>query len=79
MRQRGRATARRGRLDRTAALAAQIRAAADRLFAADDARAERHGWQIGVGPGGLSRSYRDPRFDNLSAELPREVDRRRVR
>jgi hypothetical protein len=37
----------------------------DRLFAADDARAHRHGWQITAQRGGLGRSYRDPRFDLL--------------
>jgi hypothetical protein len=39
----------------------------DRLFAADDARARERGWQITVQRGGLSRSYRDPRFDLLMA------------
>jgi hypothetical protein len=36
-----------------------------RLFAADDARARRRGWQVTVQRGGLGRSYRDPRFDLL--------------
>jgi hypothetical protein len=36
-----------------------------RLFASADARAREHGWQITQRSGGLSRSYRDPRFDSL--------------
>jgi hypothetical protein len=38
-----------------------------RLFTADDSRAAGHGWQILPGHGGLSRRYRDPRFDTLRA------------
>lgn len=37
------------------------------LFSADDSRAASHGWQILTGDGGLSRRYRDPRFDSLRA------------
>ena len=37
----------------------------DRLFADTDARARRHGWQVTRRHGGLSRRYRDPRFDSL--------------
>lgn len=37
------------------------------LFAGDDSRAASHGWQILPGGGGLSRRYRDPRFDTLRA------------
>jgi hypothetical protein len=66
MRQRGRAAVPRGRLHGSGALAARIRTAADRLFAADDALAQQHGWQVEVGRVGLSRKYRDPRFDGLA-------------
>jgi len=31
-------------------------------YAADDARARRHGWDVRETAGGLGRSYRDPRF-----------------
>ena len=37
----------------------------NRLFAADDATAREHGWQIIPRHHGLSRQYRDPRFDTL--------------
>jgi hypothetical protein len=37
-----------------------------RLFAADDSSAAGHGWQV-LNGGGLSRRYRDPRFDSLRA------------
>jgi hypothetical protein len=47
-------------------LAARIRALGERLFRDDDARALRHGWQIKTQHGGLSRVYRDSRFDQLA-------------
>jgi DnaJ-class molecular chaperone len=37
-----------------------------RIFREDDYRARHHGWQITLRHGGLSRSYRDPRFDYLT-------------
>ena len=37
----------------------------DRLFADTDAKARQHGWQVTRRNGGLSRRYRDPRFDSL--------------
>lgn len=40
-----------------------------RLFAATDATARQHGWQVIATSGGLGRRYRDPRFDNLAACL----------
>jgi len=40
-----------------------------RLFAATDATARQHGWQIISLSGGLGRRYRDPRFDNLASCL----------
>jgi hypothetical protein len=46
-----------------------IEAAGDRLFRRDDQRANAYGWQITKRHGGLSRSYRDPRFDTLYACL----------
>ena len=49
----------------TGHLAAWIRTAGDRLFRDEDARALRNGWQVQVRHGGLSRTYRDPRFDSL--------------
>jgi hypothetical protein len=39
----------------------------DRIFAESDARARRHGWSVEVRAGGMSRRYRDPRFDSLRA------------
>jgi RecJ-like exonuclease len=57
-----------GRLSRAAdQLAASIRAGGDRLFREQDASARRHGWDVQVRHGGLSRTYRDPRFDRLQA------------
>lgn len=47
-------------------LAGRIRLAGDRQFSEDDTWARQHGWLIEARRGGLSRSYRDPRFDNLS-------------
>jgi hypothetical protein len=38
------------------------------VFRADDESARRHGWQVKAGRFGLSRVYRDPRFDLLPAE-----------
>ena len=35
------------------------------IFRADDRRAREQGWQITPRQGGLSRTYRDPRFDSL--------------
>ena len=49
----------------TGCLARHLRALGDRLFFEDDARALRHGWQIQTRHAGLSRTYRDPRFDQL--------------
>lgn len=46
---------------------ASLSAIAERVFAATDAEAIRHGWQIGATNGGFGRRYRDPRFDTLSA------------
>jgi hypothetical protein len=44
-----------------------IEAAGDRLFRTDDRTAIKNNWQITKRHGGLSRSYRDPRFDMLRA------------
>jgi hypothetical protein len=41
------------------------RAAGDRLFQAEDARARQYGWQIAAHRGGLARTYRDLRFDRF--------------
>jgi hypothetical protein len=48
-------------------LLAQIALAGDRVFRADDALAAARGWQVAVGRAGLTRTYRDPRFDQLAA------------
>ena len=48
-------------------LAERLRAAGDRLFAEDDQKAREHGWEITSRHGGLSRRYRDPRFDTLTS------------
>lgn len=37
----------------------------DKIFQAGDCRARKQGWQIIPRHGGLSRGYRDPRFDRL--------------
>lgn len=37
------------------------------IFREDDRQARDHGWQIIPRHGGLSRSYRDPRFNRLIA------------
>jgi hypothetical protein len=46
-----------------------IEAVGDRLFRTDDQWAIEHNLQVTRGRGGLSRSYRDPRFDTLYACL----------
>jgi hypothetical protein len=38
-----------------------------RIFLSSDNQARQHGWQVSSRHGGLSRTYRDPRFDYLSA------------
>ncbi|MGH3980751.1 MAG: hypothetical protein ACRDRZ_17420 [Pseudonocardiaceae bacterium] len=38
----------------------------DRLFAAEDARGRRRGWQVTHGPRGFGRHYRDPRWDLIT-------------
>jgi hypothetical protein len=48
-------------------LADKMRSAGNRIFLGDDARAIDSGWQITQGKLGLSRTYRDPRFDALCA------------
>ena len=35
-------------------------------FRTDDEFARQHGWQVAAGRLGLSRTYRDPRFDGLA-------------
>jgi hypothetical protein len=37
----------------------------DRIFAEPDERARRHGCSVEIRHGGMSRRYRDPRFDSL--------------
>jgi hypothetical protein len=44
----------------------QTRRAGAMLFARSDARALLNGWRITQRSGGLSRTYRDPRFDQFS-------------
>jgi hypothetical protein len=68
MRKFGRTPRWRGWLSRAAGqLAARVRAGGDRLFREQDANARHHGWDVQVRHGGLSRTYRDPRFDRLQA------------
>jgi diadenosine tetraphosphatase ApaH/serine/threonine PP2A family protein phosphatase len=55
-----------GRSGLTGWLARRLLAAGERLFAADDQAARDHGWQITRHHGGLSRQYREPRFDLLA-------------
>jgi len=42
-----------------------LSAIGSKIFQSDDSRARDRGWQIVPRYGGLSRSYRDPRFDYL--------------
>jgi len=44
-----------------------LSAVGSRIFEADDRLARDRGWQITPRRGGLSRNYRDPRFDSLVA------------
>ena len=48
-------------------LKARLGQCGERVFAATDATARRHDWQIVVTHAGLGRQYRDPRFDTLAA------------
>jgi hypothetical protein len=43
-----------------------LNAVGSKIFRADDRHAREHGWQISPRHGGLSRTYRDPRFDSLT-------------
>jgi hypothetical protein len=56
-------------------LAGWLRARAERIgeraFAAPDAAARQHDWQIISAHAGLGRQYRDPRFDNLATDPSR--------
>jgi hypothetical protein len=45
-----------------------LRRVGQAAFRADDEFARRRGWTVEVGRFGLSRVYRDPRFDLLTAE-----------
>ena len=49
-------------------LVAWMRTRSDRLFRNLDEQARHHGWTVETGPYGLTRSYRDPRFDALRAQ-----------
>ena len=42
-----------------------LHAIGDRLHRDNDQWARQHGWQVTARHGGMSRSYRDPRFDQL--------------
>lgn len=46
----------------------RFRQLTDRLFRHQDVLARQHGWTIESRHGGLSRRYRDPRFDSLTSE-----------
>jgi hypothetical protein len=48
-------------------LARRLNAFGSKIFQADDRRARDRGWQITSRHGGLSRRYRDPRFDFLAS------------
>jgi hypothetical protein len=50
---------------RAAQAATLLRTVGGRLFRNDDTRAREHGWEVSERHGGLSRVYRDPRFDLL--------------
>jgi hypothetical protein len=42
-----------------------LQAIGDRLHKGGDLRASQHGWQVTTRHGGMSRTYRDPRFDQF--------------
>jgi hypothetical protein len=44
-------------------LVGQLKSMGHRLYDGTDARAAGRGWQVTQGPFGLSRTYRDQRFD----------------
>ncbi|HYS31686.1 MAG TPA: hypothetical protein VEM58_05445 [Streptosporangiaceae bacterium] len=44
----------------------------ERVFAAPDALARDRGWQVIIERAGLSRRYRDPRFDTVAAYSRRQ-------
>jgi hypothetical protein len=48
-------------------LKSRLAGIAQRIFAAPDADARLHGWQVTITNDGWGRSYRDPRFDRLLA------------
>ena len=56
-------------------LAGRLRETTDRLFQGPDERARQYGWTVEVKHGGMSRRYRDPRFDSLRPEQSRTVGR----
>ena len=43
----------------------------DHVFAGPDEFARRNGWSIEIRPGGMSRRYRDPRFDSFRNSVVR--------
>jgi hypothetical protein len=49
----------------TAWFADRSTAITDRIFAEPDERARRNGWSVEIRHGGMSRRYRDPRFESL--------------
>jgi hypothetical protein len=48
-----------------------LRTLGGKIFQADDRYARDRGWQITSSRSGLSRTYRDPRFDSLTIVLKR--------
>jgi hypothetical protein len=54
-------------------LEARLQATGDYLFRADDTLAESNGWEVSAGRWGLSRTYRDQRFNRRSALIETRV------
>lgn len=55
------------RQELVAKLESRLSAIGSKIFREDDCHARDRGWQVIPRHGGLSRTYRDPRFDHLVA------------
>ena len=54
-------------------LACRSREITDWLFQGPDEQARQYGWTVEIRHGGLSRRYRDPRFDSLAGANPADA------
>jgi hypothetical protein len=57
-------------------LETQLQSAGNRLFRADDALAAAFGWETSVGRWGLSRTFRDRRFEERAPSTETQVAQR---